>query len=123
MSDSIAIDSRFRSAAATAGHPVDSSSPNSVTAIARCILAKQNAYKKELAKGADSYRAIRAGHRAFIGEMPPLAGLENIRNFVSCVAHAMVTGILIPKDAAPLLADAKAALDSLRHKPQLSGAA
>ncbi len=119
MSGSIAIDSPLASQAMDRGLGNSSASPQ-VVAIARCIMAKRYAYQYELAKGVNNKRAIRAGNLAFLRAMPPLSGFDNIRNFIGCVAHALVTGVLVPKEAVPLLAGAKAALHPVSHDTELS---
>ena len=45
----------------------------------------------------------------------PLAGRENIQNFIACVAHAMLLGIIEPADATRLLYAAQVALGASRE--------
>jgi hypothetical protein len=119
MPDSIAIDCK---PAFAAGASVKMAPGNfgPVAAIAHCILAKRGAHKKALAERKDKSDALRAGNFAFLRAMPPLSGLNNIRNFIACVAHAMVTEVLLPADAAPLLAAARTALHPVSHNTELS---
>jgi hypothetical protein len=44
-----------------------------------------------------------AAHKAFQKALPTLTGLENIRNFIACVAHGMLIGAILFPDGARLL--------------------
>jgi hypothetical protein len=59
---------------------------------------------------------------AFCQALPALSGLENIGNFLACVAFAMATGVFVDGDGAELLESAQVALDALllRRKTKLS---
>ena len=48
--------------------------------------------------------------------MPPLAGYENIRDFIACVTYAEVAELILPLNAARYLEGAKVALGALRHE-------
>jgi hypothetical protein len=86
-------------------------------AVARCLRAWQRAYKKAINDDEDDYYAKCAGDRAFLRCMPPLSGFDNIRDFIACVTYAVVIGVVRHKDADHLLAAAKIALATLRHRP------
>jgi hypothetical protein len=81
-----------------------------ISALARCICAKQRAYKEALAAGKPDYCADRIGDRAFLRAMPPLSAVDGIRDFIVCVAYAVTTEVIRHKDAAPLLDAARRAL-------------
>lgn len=95
--------------------PASGSGP--YAAIACCILARRRAVQLGQANGRSIRDAEAAGDQAFLGAMPPLSSYDNICDFIACVAHAIVTGVLGQKDAIPLLEAAKAALCDLRELP------
>jgi len=81
--------------------------PNS--AVAWCRHAYVQAYNASKSQGSNEYAAERAGADAYRKAMPPLCGAENIRNFIACVARAMLTGTIEGADATRLLYAAQVA--------------
>ena len=57
-----------------------------------------------------------AAHKAFQKSLPPLTGLENIQNFIACVAHGMLIGAILSRDGARLLYAAQVAM-AAAHSP------
>ncbi len=55
---------------------------------------------------------------AFCRVMPPLAGYENIRAFIACVAHGIQVEAIPEKRANQLLYAAQVALASLKRAPK-----
>ena len=101
---------------APAGGPLDN------PAVARCIRAWHRAYKKEIAdseieEGESLYPAEKAGNMAYINCLPPLAGRENIRNFIACVTQALVLDILAKFEVMPLLYAAQVAASAAGREP------
>jgi hypothetical protein len=101
---------------APAGGPLDN------PAVARCIRAWHRAYKKEIAdreieEGESHYPAEKAGNTAYLNCMPPLAGRENIRNFIACVTQALVLDVLTRRDVTPLLYAAQVAASAAGREP------
>ena len=92
--------------------------PTKNNAVTRCLRAWQRAYKKTIDDDEDDYHAKCAGDRAFLRAMPPLSGSDNIRDYIACVAYAVVIEVIRHKDAAPLLDAAKISLAALRHQPK-----
>jgi hypothetical protein len=84
-------------------------------AIARCILASRRARDGSRAMGASPRQSEAAANRAFLRAMPPLSGYDNICDFIACVTHAIVTGVLRQQDAVPLLKSARHALAVERY--------
>jgi hypothetical protein len=72
-------------------------------AVARCLKAWAHASKLERAKGKNKSEASIEADRAYLNAMPPLSGNENIRDFIACVAYAMVDNIILANDGAKLL--------------------
>lgn len=56
---------------------------------------------------------------AFRNTLPPLCGEDNIRDFIACVAYALVKDILLPIVCTNYLDAAKVALSAVRaHRRQ-----
>ncbi|MGA3373528.1 MAG: hypothetical protein ABSC48_17405 [Terracidiphilus sp.] len=89
-------------------------------AIRRCCTAWQRSYDAYLegTKGSRMDRAFAAHHAgpAYCKAMPPLAGQENIRDFIACAAHGILIGAIPQKMGNQLLYAARVALASLRHE-------
>jgi hypothetical protein len=51
------------------------------------------------------------------GRLPPLSGFENIRDFIACVAHAMLIGAIMDNLGTKLLYAAQIALTTVRRQP------
>ena len=93
--------------------------PSDNPSVGRCIRAWNRAYQKklkELDEDEDDFEAEEAGKHAYLRAMPPLAGYENIRDFIACVTYAEVVEIILPLNAARYLEGAKIALGALRHE-------
>jgi hypothetical protein len=91
-------------------------------AVARCCRAWQLAYDQEMeleyGDGWDDgeYRndsdARRAANKAFRDAMPPLVGLQNIRDFIACVACGLLKEAISGLDAPRLLYAAQIAVSA-----------
>jgi len=85
-------------------------------AVDRCNRAWLRAYNKEIAEiseGRSDYPAVKAANAAYLRAMPPLAGNQNICDFIACIGHALVIQAVAPMDAERLLAAAKIAVVAL----------
>jgi hypothetical protein len=87
-------------------------------AVHSCIRAWQRAYSKEFARIKDDYKAEKAARKAFRRAMPPLAGYENIRDFIACVTYALVNELMPENDVANYLDAAKIAAGIQRQEPK-----
>ena len=99
-------------------------SKQSRAAIKRCCAAWQHAYDAYLEGKENSilsrdFAATSAGP-AFCRAMPPLAGYENICDFIACAAHGILIEAIPEKRANQLLYAAQVALSSLKRKPKTS---
>ena len=81
-------------------------------AVARCVEANDKTFSKCLAAGYSRADASRAGDKSYRRAMPPLAGREDIRDFIACVAHGMLIGVFEAKDASRLIYAAQTAYSS-----------
>ena len=86
-------------------------------AIASCISAYDRAYQQSIKTRKGEFEAGRDAGKAFCDAMPPLCGYENIRDFVACIAHAMVIGAMREDHGAKLLYAAQVSLSALRCQP------
>jgi len=87
-------------------------------AVNRCIRAWNRAHHIELAKSKDRRNADAQALQAYCRAMPPLAGVENIRDFIACVAYASLTGLIMHSTAEHHFQAAKIALGAVRHQPK-----
>ena len=81
-------------------------------AVARCVEANDKTFSKCLAAGYSRADASLAGDKSYRRAMPPLAGREDIRDFIACVAHGMLIGVFEAKDASRLIYAAQTAYSS-----------
>ena len=90
--------------------------------VARCCQAYDRAMKAAKAKEKSNYEAEKLAGKAYRDAMPPLCGLDNIRDFIACVAHGMLIASIAPTDAARLLYAAQIAQTAARTPPASSPA-
>ncbi|MGD0683095.1 MAG: hypothetical protein ABR990_13715 [Terracidiphilus sp.] len=83
----------------------------------RCMNAWNRAYKTEFEKCEDQNDAVNAAEIAYRDAMPTLSGFENIRDFIACVAHAMLIGAISGNQGTRLLYAAQVALTTVRRQP------
>jgi hypothetical protein len=86
--------------------------PEPISAVARCSAARNKARSDAFARSQPRYTADQEGANAFRSAMPPLLGADNIREFIACVAHGMLIGIIENKDATKLLYAAQVAFSA-----------
>ena len=86
--------------------------PEPISAVARCTAARNKARSDAFARSQPRYTADEAGANAFRNAMPPLLGTVNIREFIACVAHGMLIGVIENKDATKLLYAAQVAFSA-----------
>ena len=90
--------------------------------VIRCCGAAHRAFLAALAGGKPNETAQSEGAEAYRRAMPPLDSDENIRNFISCVAHAMLIRIIDPTEAPRLLYAAQCAIAAVRKSSHRSAA-
>lgn len=92
----------------------DASGPVSTnSSVARCCQAYSDAIKFARSQGKDGYKGMADAKWAYRNAMPTLSSPENIRNFIACLAHAMLLDVI---DGARLLYAAQVAHSAL-EKP------
>jgi hypothetical protein len=92
-------------------------------AIKRCCTAWQRAHDAYMERTVDKSPMMRAAAilkaaPAYCRAMPPLAGYENIRDFIACTAHGLLVEAIDGDKANQLLYAARVALSSLNHEPK-----
>jgi hypothetical protein len=103
--------------------PPDSSPALENAAVAHCCEVWELTRRQALNAGNSTVVARVAAHKAFQKSLPPLTGLENIRNFIACVAHGILIGAILGSDGARLLYAAQVAKGAAHSaaKPQKTG--
>jgi hypothetical protein len=96
--------------ASTPSAPPDLSSPASANpAVARCCQAHALARKASLARDRSEYAANVSASNAYRNTLPPLSGSRNIRDFIACIAQAMLIQAIDGSEGARLLYAAQVA--------------
>lgn len=93
--------------------------PSDNPSVLRCIRAWNRAYRKklnELDEDESDYPATEAGKRYYLRAMPPLAGYQNISDFIACVTYAELTEIIRHSEAENFFGAVKVALGALRQE-------
>ena len=89
-------------------------------AINKCMRAWNYAYRKVLPtldEDQSDWQAEKAGNAAYLSNIPPLVGYENICNFIACINYASLIKIISTKEAAHFMANARIALSTIYHQP------
>jgi len=82
----------------------DPSSPAlSNSAVARCTIAWEKAYRTQFEKDPFENDAIREAGQAYRAAMPPLTTRDHCRDFIACVAQGMLLGAIDEKQGTKLL--------------------
>ena len=92
-----------------------------IKAINRCLRAWDYAYDKEaadLGEDDDDSDARQCASEAYLRATPPLSGYENICDFIACINHASLIGIIPEGRAQHFLANARIALSTIYHQPK-----
>jgi hypothetical protein len=87
-------------------------------AVERCQKSWNHTYNSSLKRQKSVAVARLDASDAYRLAMPQLVGRENIRNFITCVAYAMVNGIFIEEAAKSFLFAARIALNALPVPPK-----
>ena len=87
-------------------------------AVIRCCGVAHRVFLAAVAGGKHQDAAQAEGVEAYRRSMPPLDTQENIRNFISRVAHAMLIRIIPASEAPRLLYAAQCALSAVPKTPR-----
>ncbi len=90
---------------------VDATSPAfDNPAVARCARAFQDAYSEVLRKSGFESDAMKKAAEAYRTFLPPLTSRDNCRDFIACVAHGMLLGVIGENNGGKLLYAAQVAI-------------
>jgi hypothetical protein len=87
-------------------------------AVERCCVAREHSLQESRAKKRDGYDTRKLASAAYCAAMPDLTGYQNIRDFIACAAHGMVTGAIDPIEGPKFLYAAQVAIGALRMEPK-----
>ena len=85
-------------------------------AVARCLDAWNSTYKALRDKSEWETTSIQGANKAFRCAMPTLDTPENIRDFVACVAYAMLFGAIEPANGSKFLYAAQVAYGAIKRQ-------
>jgi hypothetical protein len=104
---------------ATSPEPFDPSSPSAANAaVARCTQTYKAALQAAADEGQGKWESESAAKAAYRDVMPPLSGPKNIRDFIACIAQAMLIDAIHGSDAARLLYAAQIASSAHSSLPR-----
>jgi|ERR1700729_591076 hypothetical protein len=96
--------------------------PEPNPAVAYCRQAYRQAFKAAREKGKSEFDREWEAKEAYRRAMPPLSGRENIRDFIACVAYAMLTRWITSPESTQVLYAAQVAYTALdRAAPEKPG--
>jgi hypothetical protein len=87
-------------------------------AIARCVQVWKSAFDESAAQGKSKFDAGQDATLAYCAALPPLAGDQNISDFIACVGYAMAIEIISPIKAPELLLVARIARAAISKEPR-----
>ena len=91
-------------------------------AVKRCWAAWRRSYNAYMEKSrgteADKICAAHQAGPAYCNAMPLLAGYENIRDFIACLAHGILIGAIPESKSGQLLYAAQVALSTVHREPK-----
>jgi hypothetical protein len=87
-------------------------------AVERCCAARDRSLLESRAGKRDTYDTKSHAAQAYMAAMPDLADYENIRDFIACISHGMVIGVVHPIEAPRFLYAAQVAIGALRLAPK-----
>ncbi|MGA7107416.1 MAG: hypothetical protein WBV28_09950 [Terracidiphilus sp.] len=98
--------------------PAPQTTQDPISAVTRCSDAFLHAYREVKTAGKENRnegayeferRAKEAGLEAYRKAMPPLAGTDNIRGFIACIAYGMLFDVFSGQESTRLLYAAQVA--------------
>ena len=91
-------------------------------AVAHCAYAYMLHYRKARARGDSDADAKSWSRRAYRLSLPALTGSRNVRDFIACVTHGMLLGVIDPDEASKFLYAAQVAHTARRpkYKPRIT---
>jgi hypothetical protein len=100
------------------GPETSPTTPTRNPAVQRCYLARKHSLECSQKKGLDSYNTQENASEAYRNAMPDLSGYENIRDFIACITHGMLSNVIDTIEGPKFLYAAQIAVGALRHEPK-----
>ena len=97
---------------------IEEAVPARNVAVQRCCAARDLARAECRARNSEKYEVQQRGADAYRNALPDLAGYENIRDFVACISHGLLTGDISPINSPSYLYAAQVAISALRLEPK-----
>jgi len=89
-------------------------------AVELCCEMYRTTKEQSIKDGKSASVAVQAGKLAYCSIMPKLAGADNVRDFIACIAHGMLIGVIPSSEGTRPLYAAQVAFSALpspkRHK-------
>ncbi|MGO9336559.1 MAG: hypothetical protein ACLPY1_03525 [Terracidiphilus sp.] len=102
---------------AATGQP-STNSPARNSAVQRCCAARDRSLEDSRAGNVGKSEARERSQQAYRDALPDLAGYENIRDFVACISHGLLTGDISAINSPTYLYAAQVAISALRLEPK-----
>jgi hypothetical protein len=87
-------------------------------AVLRCCAARDRSLEDSRAGNVEKYEAKERSKDAYRNALPDLSGYKNIRDFVACISHGLLTGDISPINSPQFLYAAQVAISALRLEPK-----
>jgi len=87
-------------------------------AIQRCCDARDRSLEESFEQGLSSSQTKERAEKAYRDALPDLTGYENIRDFIACIAHGVLTGDIHPIEGPRHFYAAQVAISALRLEPK-----
>jgi hypothetical protein len=87
-------------------------------AVLRCCAARDLVLAESRAMELDKRKAQGLGAEAYMQALPHLSGYENIRDFIACITHGLVTGDVSHIESSTYFYAAQVATGALRSEPK-----
>jgi hypothetical protein len=94
------------------------SAPARNAAVQRCCAARDRSLEESRAGNVGKSEARERSQRAYQDALPDLAGYENIRDFIACISHGLLSGDISPINSPQFLYAAQVAISALRLEPK-----
>ena len=95
-----------------------SNPPQRNSAVQRCCAARDRSLEDSRALNLGKCEAGGRSQQAYRNALPDLAGYENIRDFVACISHGLLTGDISPINSPTYLYAGQVAISALRLEPK-----
>jgi len=96
----------------------EETAPARSAAVQRCCAARDRTLEEFRARNAEKFEAREQGAKSYRNALPDLSGYENIRDFVACISHGLLSGDISTINSPQYLYAAQVAISALRLEPK-----